>query len=245
MTARTPAHTTIGILGAGRVGTAVARQALAAGYPVLLSASGPAEDIQLIVDVVAPGARAVTAEEAAASADLVVAAIPLHKFRTLPREALAGKIVIDAMNHWGPVDGPLTEYDEDPRSTSEIVQEFLDRSRLVKTLNHIGYHELEEDGRPAGSPARRALAHASDNAEASERVAEFLDALGYDPVSAGPLRAGQAFAPGTPIFAGSFTAPELASALEDARVATEVATEVAALPTAGDTTADRSYTLTA
>ncbi|MGW3134262.1 NADP oxidoreductase, partial [Streptomyces sp. NPDC001123] len=70
---------------------------------------------------------------------------------------LVGKIVIDAMNYWAPTDGEVNDFENDPRTSSEVIQAFLTGSRLVKSLNHIGYHELEEDGQEPGTPGRRAL----------------------------------------------------------------------------------------
>jgi predicted dinucleotide-binding enzyme len=187
---------TLGILGAGRVGTSVARAALKVGYNVNIAGSGPASNISLIVEVVVPGARAVDAAEAVATADIVVLALPLHKYRSIDPALLAGKIVIDAMNYWSPIDGIQDEFEVG--TSSETIADFLLGARLVKTLNHIGYHDLEADDLPAGSPQRRALAVASDDAEAAELVMAFIDHLGYDPVYApgrrryarrtGPLR---------------------------------------------------------
>jgi len=202
----------VGILGAGRVGTAVARQALKAGYRVMIATSRPADEISLLVDTVTPGVTAVDAPEAA-SADLVVLAVPLHRYRTLDPDMLAGRTVIDVMNYWAPTDGRIDSFENDPRSSSEIVQEHLDRSHLVKSLNHIGYHELEEDSLPAGTFGRRALAVAGDSDRARSRVSEFIDRLGYEPVDAGPLAAGRAFQPGTEIFNGSFTAAQMRAML--------------------------------
>ncbi|MCU1445804.1 MAG: oxidoreductase [Cryobacterium sp.] len=201
--------TTIGILGAGRVGSAVARTALKAGYAVHISGSGPAADIQLIVDIVIPGAVAMTAAEVAASADLVILAVPMHKFRTVDPGTLAGKIVIDTMNYWQPIDGTLDEFTTDARSSSEVVADYFASAHLVKTLNHIGYHDLETDARPAGDPQRHGLALAGE-AETAAVVAEVLNRFGFDPVYAGPLVAGAAFEPGSPIFGGRHTADELA-----------------------------------
>lgn len=205
---------TIGVLGVGRVGSALARQALAAGYTVNVASSKAPDQIALLAEVVIPGSTAVTAEQAAREADIVVLAVPLHKYRTLPVDALAGKVVIDAMNYWAPIDGTISEFEE--RSSSEVVQEFLPKSRVVKSIGHIGYHELESDGRPAGTPGRRALGIASDDAGAKAVVAEFIDALGYDVVDAGPLAAGEHFQPGTPIFSGRHTAADLGSILAEA-----------------------------
>lgn len=206
---------TIGILGAGRVGTALARQALKAGYTVKIATAKPADEISMIVDIVTPGAVAVETAEAAA-ADLVVAAVPLHKYRTLDPELLAGKTVIDVMNYWAPIDGESEDFEKDPRTTSEVIQEFLNDSTLVKSLNHIGYHELEEDDLPAGAPDRRALAMASDDSAAKELVATFIGALGFDPVDAGPLAAGRAFQPGTQIFNDSHNAEQMQALLTSA-----------------------------
>jgi predicted dinucleotide-binding enzyme len=198
---------TLGILGAGRVGTSVARAALKAGYAVNIAGSGPASQISLIVEVVVPGARAVSAAEAVESADIVVLAVPLHKYRSVDPALLAGKVVIDAMNYWAPIDG--TQDDFESGTSSETIAQYLPGARLVKTLNHIGYHELEADDLPAGHPSRRALAVASDDAEAAELVMSFINSLGFDPINAGPLSAGAAFQPGTTIFGAAHRAAEL------------------------------------
>ena len=148
---------------------------------------------------------AVTAAEAA-GADIVVVAVPLHKYRTLNPELLAGKIVIDAMNYWAPVDGEIDDFETDDRTSSEIVQAYLAGSNVVKTLNHIGYHELEDDGQDPAPTAGAPWPWPATNTDAKELVAGFIDRLGYDPVDAGPLAAGAAFQPGTEIFNGRHTA---------------------------------------
>src|ERR1700737_5564175 len=89
----------LGIVGAGKIGTAIARAAVTGGYDVAISGSGPAERIELIVEVLAPGARPMSTEEVVRFADLVVLAIPMHRFRQLPRDMFAGKILVDAMNY--------------------------------------------------------------------------------------------------------------------------------------------------
>ncbi|TRW47262.1 NADPH-dependent F420 reductase [Georgenia yuyongxinii] len=204
---------TIGILGAGRVGTAVARQALRAGYRVLVAASGDPADIELIVEVMAPGATAVTAAEAARAGDVVVLSLPLRKFDTLDPDLLDGKVVIDAMNYWAETDGDVPTLAAAP-SSSEMVQDFVPGARLVKTLNHIGYHELESDFRPAGTPERRALAVAGDDGDARATVMDVVERLGYDAVDAGPLAAGAALEPGTEVFTGRHDRAALERLLE-------------------------------
>lgn len=208
---------TIGILGAGRVGTAVARQALATGYDVTIATAKPVEEIAMLVDIVTPGVVATDAAEVT-TADLVVIAVPLHKHRTVDPQLLAGRTVVDVMNYWAPTDGRIDAFEDDPRTSSEVIQDFLAGADVVKTLNHIGYHELESDGRPAGDADRRALALAGDSEAAKARVAGFLDRMGYDPVDAGELAAGRAFQPGTQIFNGTHTADQLRGLLREAAV---------------------------
>src|SRR6202140_3707600 len=84
----------LGIVGAGKVGTTIARAAMAGGYDVAISGSGPAERIELIVDVLAPGARAASTDEVVRYADLIILAIPMHRFRELPRDLFDGKILV-------------------------------------------------------------------------------------------------------------------------------------------------------
>ena len=203
---------TVGILGAGKVGTVLARLALAAGHRVLISASGSADRIALIVDVLAPGAEALTTPEVIAGSDAVILALPLGKVRTLPTAALTGKLVIDAANHWEPVDGPLPEFTEDPRGTSEIVASLLPGARVVKAFSHLGYHDLDERGLPAGSPGRVALAIAGDDPADTAVVAALVDELGFDPVLTGPLETGRAFQSHTPAFGYPLSAAELRAA---------------------------------
>ncbi|MDZ5077722.1 NADPH-dependent F420 reductase [Nesterenkonia sp. HG001] len=202
---------TIGVLGAGRVGTAVARQAVRAGHTVRIATGRPAEDIRLLTEVIVPGATAVDRQDLR-GADLIIVAVPLHKYRSIDTAVLQGHVVIDTMNYWAPVDGLMEEFDG-ARSTSEVIEEFMGQVRLVKTLNHIGYGDLEVDSHAAGAPNRRALAIASDHEDAKALVAGFVDSLGYDAVDAGPLAAGRSFENGTEIFNGRHTAVQMRALL--------------------------------
>jgi hypothetical protein len=188
------------VLGAGHVGLVVARLAAAAGYEVSVSASGDPEEIALTVSVLAPGARAHWASEAVADADIVVLALPLHKFDELDPHLLAGKLVIDMMNYWPDVNGRLAGFDGAELASSEIVARRLAGSRVVKTLNHLGYHQLDEESRPKGDPGRRGLGVAGDDPDAVHLVADFVDRLGFDPVLVGPLAASRLLQPDGPVF---------------------------------------------
>src|SRR5438128_12612137 len=144
----------LGIVGAGRVGTTIARAAVAAGYDVAISGSGAADRIALIVEVLAPGARPATTNEVVAHSDVIVLAVPMHRFRELPRDLFAGKILIDAMNYWEEIDGVDQELATAPAGTSILVQERFPSARVVKSLNHITYYKFDEGRRPHGAPGR-------------------------------------------------------------------------------------------
>jgi 8-hydroxy-5-deazaflavin:NADPH oxidoreductase len=202
----------IAVLGAGHVGPVIARVAIAAGYHVSIAASSDPEKITLITQVLAPGAEPRWAADAVEDADIVVLAIPLHKFPAFDPALVADKLVVDTMNYWPPIDGVQEMFEDRRYGTSEIVQHRLPRSTVVKTLNHIGYHELEDDRRPAGSPERRALGVAGDNG-AVDVVAEVIERIGYDTVRLDSLSAGRILESGGPVFGASLHRTDFESAL--------------------------------
>lgn len=208
----------IGIFGAGKVGTALARLLVAAGYDVALTGSARQTALDLLVSVVAPGARVAQPDELVADSDVIIVAVPFAKSATVPWETFDGKIVVDATNYWPPIDGTIPSIDDDPRTTSEIHAALNPRARVVKSLNHLGYHEMEDDSMPAGSPMRRALAVVGDDPGARAVVARVIDDLGFDPVDGGALVNGCALEPGHPAFGRELSASELDALMADERV---------------------------
>ena len=199
----------IGILGAGKVGVVLAQLALKAGYKVHIAGSGDPSKIELTVKVLAPGAIADNADNVASKSDVVILALPLGKFRSIPKSALRGKLIIDAMNYWWEVDGKAGDIIAPHPSSSEAVQAYLSESRVVKAFSHMGYHDLYDEPKPAGEPDRKAIAVAGDNEEDVMTVSEIIDKLGFDPVVAGKLHAGINLEPGSDVFGASVDTEQL------------------------------------
>lgn len=203
----------IAVLGAGHVGPVIARVAIDAGYHVTIAASRDPDDIALTAQVLAPGAEPRWAADAAREADIVVLAIPLHAFGAFDPALVEGKLVVDVMNYWPPIDGVQEMFEDRRFGSSEIVARRLARSTVVKTLNHIGYHELDDERQPAGSLERRALGVAGDDQSAVDVVTEVIERIGYDAVQLNSLKSGRLLEPGGPVFGISLNQSEFERAV--------------------------------
>ena len=200
---------TIGLIGAGHIGSQVARLAVANGYDVVISNSRGPDSLKDLISELGPKARAATVAEAAAAGDLVVVTIPLKHYRTVPVEPLAGKVVIDTNNYYPQRDGRIPELDNESTTTSELLQAHLPASKVVKAFNHIYAAELTTHGQPAGSRDRRALVIAGDDSKAKAVVTHLLDQFGFDTVDAGPLKEGWRIQRDTPGYGPRRNAEEL------------------------------------
>ena len=208
---------TIGLIGAGHIGSQVARLAVASGYDVVVSNSRGPQSLSELVRKLGPRARAATALEAAKAGDIVVVTVPLKNYRQVPVEPLAGKIVIDTNNYYPQRDGHIPELDDETMTTSELLQAHLPTSRGVKAFNHIYAAELTTHGQATGSANRRALVIAGDDPAAKASVTHLLDQFGFDAVDAGPLKEGWRIQRDTPGYGPRRTAEELRRDLAAAR----------------------------
>ncbi len=203
--------TTLGLIGSGHIGGTVARLAVDAGHDVVLSNSRGPETLADLVAQLGPRARAATAAEAAAAGELVVVTVPLKAYRAVPVEPLRGKVVIDTNNYYPDRDAHIAELDDESTTVSELLQEHLPESHVVKAFNNIYFGHLATLKRPAGDPERSALPIAGDDEAAKRAVTAFLDSIGYDAYDVGPLAEGWRYQRDTAAYAQPYGGPQTGS----------------------------------
>ena len=191
-------HSTVGIIGAGEVGSQIARAALAAGYRVVIANRRGPHTLGDLVAELGEGATAGTIREAARSGDFVVVAAPMPRSNTLPVDELAGKVVIDTNNYMAWRDGPWPEIESGRTTEHELRQRQLPGAHVVKAFTHIQAPRLLRLARPPGTPNRHALSVSSDHPEAAALVAAFQDEIGFDTVDSSPLSESWRTWPGQP-----------------------------------------------
>jgi predicted dinucleotide-binding enzyme len=189
---------TIGIIGAGDVGSHIARAAVVSGYSVVLANSRGPETLTDLIAQLGPAARADTAVEAAKAGDFVVIAVPLKLANNMPTDVLAGKIVIDTNNYMPWRDGNHPMIDAGDTNEHELRQAQLPTSKVVKAFAHIQAPRILTWGKPAGSPGRLALSASSNFPEAVELVTQLYDQFGFDTVDNSPLSESWRTRPGQP-----------------------------------------------
>ncbi|MGW7692840.1 NADPH-dependent F420 reductase [Streptomyces asiaticus] len=192
---------TIGLIGAGKFGSNLARMAIAAGHHVVLSNSTGPESLADLVAELGERASAATPAGAARAGDLVVVSLPLYAIPDVPAADLAGMVVIDTSNYFPERDGAVPELENGEATVSELLQNHLEKSKVVKAFNNLYYRHMSFLARPSGAPDRTHLTIAGDDAEAKAAAAEFIDSIGYSVVDVGPLTEGWRFEFGRPAYA--------------------------------------------
>ena len=211
-----PGISTIGLIGAGHIGSQLARLSVASGYNVVISNSRGPETLAGLVAELGPKARAATADEAAAAGDLVIVTIPLKAYESVPVAPLEGKIVIDTNNYYPQRDGDIAELDDRSTTSAALLQKHLPASRVVKAFNHIESAKLTSEAQAPGTENRRALAIFGDNGDAKTIVATLINGFGFDVVDDGSLANSWRIEPGTPGYGPHATIPQLTELLASA-----------------------------
>ncbi|MBD7956545.1 NADPH-dependent F420 reductase [Microbacterium sp. Sa4CUA7] len=191
---------TLGIIGSGHIGSAVARLAIAAGTNVVIANSRGPETLQDLVTELGPLAQAGTVAEAAERGDAVVLSIPLKAVPDLPPGLLSDTLVLDTSNYYPSRDGIIPELRDDTLTTSEMVRDQLGAKRYVKAFNNIVAAHIPALARPAGAADRTALPIAGDDPAAKAEAAELISLLGFDTIDAGTLAESWRFEPETPAY---------------------------------------------
>jgi predicted dinucleotide-binding enzyme len=189
---------TIGIIGAGAIGSAFAKQLAAKGINAIISNSRGPVSLEDLARELGPTIKAGTREEAAAQ-EIVLVAVNWSKLPTalsgLPN--FCGRVVIDANN---PIEAPLFQpFELHGRTSTEVFTELVPGARVVKAFNHLPAALVASD--PAADGGRRALFFAGDDASANAKVASLIEQLGFFGIDMGAVKTGGQFfqIPGGPL----------------------------------------------
>lgn len=185
----------IGIIGSGSIGSTAARLLASVGHDVALSNSRGPDTLRDLVADIGPWATAATVEGAADFGEVVLVAVPFGAYETLPSEALAGKIVVDATNYYQGRDGTI---DFGGLASSELLARALPGARVVKAFNTLNAGDLGvrgDDSVPLED--RLALFVAGDDTDAKAVVSGLIEEVGFAPVDTGSLAQSRRQEPGS------------------------------------------------
>lgn len=200
----------IGILGAGRAGTALARLAAVRGLDVQIASSRRPSMMKYHLAQYATKAQAVAAEDVAKDVAVVVLLVPQEELDDVDPQTLAGTILVDATNRWA--QEPLPDWFEEGLdsglSSSAVIARRFPDCRVVKALNHISHWDMDAT-KGSHHSVQRAMGVASDDAQAAETVAQLMRTLGFAPVILDDLAAGHVLEPAGSIFNEVLDAAEL------------------------------------
>ena len=205
----------IGIVGAGRIASALVTRLAPKGHELMISNSRGAEAVRETAEAL--GCHGGSAEEAAQFGDVTVVTVPLNAFDTLPADAIGQRIVIDTCNYYPGRDGVHPEFEGGGETTSGQLQRKLPKARVVKAFNSIMSPHLEQGGKTPPSGGTPALPIASDDEQAATVVSQIVRDTGFEPVHAGPLAESWRFERARPVYCRPLDARALQAGLAATR----------------------------
>lgn len=204
----------IGLVGAGHIGKALARNLARLDHDLAISNSRGPETLADLIAELGPNAQAVTAEEALAFGDIVIVTIPLFAVESITTAGTAGKTLIDTCNYYPARDGQIAALDADELTESEYVAKHFADANVVKAFNSIQALHLQENGTPGTPPGtRRAIPIAGASPHAKIEVSQLIDQLGFDPVDAGELSNTRRFQNGGDLYGSELSGDALKAEL--------------------------------
>jgi hypothetical protein len=204
----------IGIIGAGHVGSTLAKHFVSAGHEVAIANTrGPETLRELEVDL-GDNAHAVTPAKAAKFGELAIVSVPFGRYLQTPAEDLAGKPVVDTNNYYPERDGHFAELDADRTTSSELLQEHLPGASVVKAFNAMNWEHLRDYGHAGGANVMYGIPVSGDDDAAKRTVFDLIEEMGFEPVDAGDLASGgRTHQPGGPAYLTDLSADELRARL--------------------------------
>ena len=200
----------IGIIGAGMIGSTLAKLWVDAGHEVRLASRHPA-DLQALVERLGKRASAGTPLDAARFGDVVLLTVPLTALPELAKDLaspLAGKVVLDTGNAYERRDGAIArQASGHPQGSAGWAAAMFPKSRWVKAFNTVYFKTLETEAHRKGD--RIGIPLAGDDREALDTAAALVRDAGFDPVAVGPLARGKEFEPDTPPYNTGMSGPKL------------------------------------
>lgn len=205
----------IGIIGAGNIGSTVAKLFVDAGHQVAISNSRGPETLDKLASELGDNAEASTVENAIDFGDVVLISIPLKNHTDLPTNGWENKVVIDSNNYYPDRDGQIADLDSGKTTSSELLEKHLPGARIVKGFNTIWSEHLKTVGdKSLPLDQRRAIFIAGDDSGAKEIVAKLIESIGFAAVDSGFLaEGGRSQQPGSPIYNKELSGKEAAKFL--------------------------------
>ena len=211
----------IGIIGAGAIGSTLARVAVRCGHEVAMANSTGMGNLQELAQ--AAGCHGGKLNEVTQFSDLLILAIPLKAIWQLEPSLFEGKIVLDANNYYPARDGVISALERQETTTSGMLQAHLgNRAKVVKFFNAIMQRDIESDARPLGTSPRRALPMAGNDMDAKKIAAELMNQFGFDAIDEGTLEESWRFERAMPCYCIALVAEELTTALASAQRGVEL-----------------------